>query len=1153
MDICKEYMFYGTCSMGNNCPMHHIATRSNNRAENTIIPSKQSLSEQRPTPLGSSPLPSASYSSLQYPDMSNYPYQQNPGYGDSLGGNREIKKDSFFAHLDADQELNHSVSSTSSASYPKIPNKQMSPYSSSNNYNYAYNNSPYDTNDYSMSNPSLYDNSIPPNYMNSTNYSENTYPQDRYYPNRYAMNSNYSSVYGNPANYEDYPTPYSSYDKVLPPSMYPTELENYQSQYNNHSNYPNDTNLLYNDISSTNNYYENSPIHMNYPSVPTPPSMYPKDPSYDYTTASSYYNQEYPQQDTEQTVNPFGRTMNDAVSVNDSMNTSINDDYNDPTFNNITYSPMVISRMKISPARTYPSVRLILTWTLPESDVDVSDWIGLFRDQQYESEKFLTIRRVNKTRYQRLICNNIFVRTYSMSFHAPKSVGKYNFRYYRAGGMIPLLQSNTLLVQMRGRYLSEALSFLHTKMDEDIQSCQGIRHLALILKHLTDLDDWDDMDQLVEIIKEMLIRCFPNPPPAPGSNAFKQKNSLHGTSAYLLHTVLSNELIKRSLTRDQLNAMYSFLNKYCWICEEFFGTEELLKSHLKKDHNMEEIYTPESVSSNTQKRLTNELKFIYKKLYPGDDFITQRQKYCESLEKLICDAIPALSTGHIYLYGSSGNGFGNASCDIDISICLETNSNKELQVDECFEEIVKVLETNKMVHIDSSRLNARVPIIQYDDPSVNLSVDLGINNQLPVRNTALLRVYAMADPRVRILGLTIKRWAKSRMINDPTNCYLSSYGYILMLIHFLQSGISPPLLPILQDLPPDWDGSSMTASTSSIPLPKIPVPDVEGVFRDTYFFNPKDPAVLRRFASKNPLSVGSLLCQFFYFYGYQYDFRHSVINIRYHGDLSREDKVQSCSWTRHGRMSIEDPFENQYDIAHVLNEMTSRRIREEMIRAYQIICQATADAYPVNSTSSIMQHLFESPATSRKIITNTNSSTDNTTSINNSITTTTTTGNSNNNDKYKVATSSSQIDNNNNNTSAEIVNEDITTIKQESNELCTDNGTTSNIDNTTNTINNNNDSLPISISSPSSLVTDTITATASTTDDNNNNNNNNATATSTNNNSTTTAAPISLKNTFGSIDTSKRLDMFMSPMDYDEENMEIFRELCEEDIDYDEY
>lgn len=119
--------------------------------------------------------------------------------------------------------------------------------------------------------------------------------------------------------------------------------------------------------------------------------------------------------------------------------------------------------------------------------------------------------------------------------------------------------------------------------------------------------------------------------------------------------------------------------------------------------------------------------------------------------------------------------------------------------------------------------------------------------------------------------------------------------------------------------------------TNSLPLPRFPVKDIDGIYRDTYFYQPYDMTYLKQFAAKNKLSTGQLLSQFFYYYGYQFDTRHYVVSIRTGGDMSREDKVQSCAWSRHNRISIEDPFEVQYDIAHVLNDLTSRRIKEEMI------------------------------------------------------------------------------------------------------------------------------------------------------------------------------------------------------------------------------
>lgn len=40
--------------------------------------------------------------------------------------------------------------------------------------------------------------------------------------------------------------------------------------------------------------------------------------------------------------------------------------------------------------------------------------------------------------------------------------------------------------------------------------------------------------------------------------------------------------------------------------------------------------------------------------------------------------------------------------------------------------------------------------------------------------------------------------AKLNNLNTPVLKTLSSYGYMLLLIHFLQSAVNPPLLPVLQ-------------------------------------------------------------------------------------------------------------------------------------------------------------------------------------------------------------------------------------------------------------------------------------------------------------------------------------------------------------------
>lgn len=67
-----------------------------------------------------------------------------------------------------------------------------------------------------------------------------------------------------------------------------------------------------------------------------------------------------------------------------------------------------------------------------------------------------------------------------------------------------------------------------------------------------------------------------------------------------------------------------------------------------------------------------------------------------------------------------------------------------------------------------------------------MDCDISLQNHLAVANTRLLRAYGSIDSRVRTLVFLIKYWAKRRHLNSPSDGTLSSYGFIICLIHFLQ-------------------------------------------------------------------------------------------------------------------------------------------------------------------------------------------------------------------------------------------------------------------------------------------------------------------------------------------------------------------------------
>merc|ERR1719187_2414771 len=67
----------------------------------------------------------------------------------------------------------------------------------------------------------------------------------------------------------------------------------------------------------------------------------------------------------------------------------------------------------------------------------------------------------------------------------------------------------------------------------------------------------------------------------------------------------------------------------------------------------------------------------------------------------------------------------------------------------------------------------------------------------------MLRAYSNIDPRVKVLGFGLKYFAKLCNICDASRGSLSSYAYVLMVIHFLQQ-TQPPVLPVLQEV---WTGT----------------------------------------------------------------------------------------------------------------------------------------------------------------------------------------------------------------------------------------------------------------------------------------------------------------------------------------------------------
>ncbi|KAL7629165.1 hypothetical protein AAE478_000684 [Parahypoxylon ruwenzoriense] len=195
---------------------------------------------------------------------------------------------------------------------------------------------------------------------------------------------------------------------------------------------------------------------------------------------------------------------------------------------------------------------------------------------------------------------------------------------------------------------------------------------------------------------------------------------------------------------------------------------------------------------------------------------------------------------------------------------------------------------------DPSKLPPNQPRDRYHDRlefpknGVGVQCDINFSAHLALQNTLLLRCYSYTDPRVRPMVLFVKHWAKARGINTPYRGTLSSYGYVLMVLHYLINIAEPFVCPNLQQLAP--------------PDPNLPAEALEGitVCRGCNVRFWRDEQEIHRLAcqghlNQNRESLGSLLRGFFEYYAQNnvmstthkrgFDWGRDVLSLRTHGGL----------------------------------------------------------------------------------------------------------------------------------------------------------------------------------------------------------------------------------------------------------------------------
>jgi terminal uridylyltransferase len=255
--------------------------------------------------------------------------------------------------------------------------------------------------------------------------------------------------------------------------------------------------------------------------------------------------------------------------------------------------------------------------------------------------------------------------------------------------------------------------------------------------------------------------------------------------------------------------------------------------------------------------------------------------------------------------------------------------------------------------------------LDFPKDGVGIQTDINFFNPLGIHNTQMLRCYSLCDPRVRPMVLFVKSWAKKRKINSSYSGTLSSYGFVLMVLHYLINIASPPVLPNLQQ---PWRPHDNCAPHGA-DLAQIEGWSVDFWRRESEITSAATHGVLTR----NKDSLGALLAGFFQYYSSQsghpsFHWMGQVLSLRTPGGLiSKEAKGWVKAVTEQGAgkqvqhrylFCIEDPFEQSHNVARTVTHNGIVAIRDEFRRAQRIL-RAVGEGNAVPGHFELFDELVE--------------------------------------------------------------------------------------------------------------------------------------------------------------------------------------------------
>ncbi|CAH8603101.1 unnamed protein product [Heterobilharzia americana] len=283
----------------------------------------------------------------------------------------------------------------------------------------------------------------------------------------------------------------------------------------------------------------------------------------------------------------------------------------------------------------------------------------------------------------------------------------------------------------------------------------------------------------------------------------------------------------------------------------------------------------------------------------------------------------------LFIVGSSINGFGSDQSDMDMCLTVTSRDLQQKTEAACIlRQLLPPLKKCSFIH-DLNLIHAKVPILKFRDTLTGVDCDLNVNNVVGIYNTHLLAMYTRIDWRVRPLGIFIKYWAQRMDIHDGKRGRLSTYPLLLMLILYLQTSCSPPILPNLQAKYPKI--FNYTRPLCELDM-RLELPWAE----------------LR---SNNPASLAELFTGFIHYYTNEFNFNQWAISIRHGAPLPIDLAIKHLPpheqeyTARNFKVFVEEPFSQMNAARSLYSDDILSRIKQ----AFIITNQTLHYQYPLES------------------------------------------------------------------------------------------------------------------------------------------------------------------------------------------------------------